>query len=95
MLIEMLVVMIGLSSFLSLCPPLIRSVDTACFTFPSGYLYTQSLAICSEERMEYVAENGESFTFNENGNVASAMTVHFTSKDMIVELGGGRLVERR
>ena len=45
--------------------------------------------------MEYVAENGESFTFNENGNAASAMTVHFNSNDMIVELGGGRLVERR
>ena len=95
MLIEICVVLVGMSFFLNLCPPLLQKTDSAYFTFSSGYLYTQSKAIADGEREEYRSENGEVITFNEAGNVAYPRTICFDHHEIVVELGGGRLVEHR
>ena len=45
-------------------------------------------------RNEYVSEDGQRVTFNEYGNVPYPRTLHFDHHDIIIELGGGRLVEK-
>lgn len=95
MLIEVCIVVISMTFFLNLCPPLVQHLDTSYFTFYSGYLYTQSRSLTDSVREEYVSENGDAITFNESGNVAYPRTIHFENHDVVVELGGGRLVEHR
>lgn len=95
MLAEICVIIASMALFLNLCPPLVQHMDTSYFTFYSGYLYTQSRALANSVREEYVSENGDTVTFNESGNVAYPRTIHFENHDVVVELGGGRLVEYR
>lgn len=95
MLAEVCIVIAGMAVFLNLCPPMVQKMDSSYFTFSAGYLHTQSIALTNSTREEYTSENGESVTFNESGNVASPRTVQFEHHEIVVELGGGRLVEHR
>lgn len=69
--------------------------------FPDQYLRIQSEAILTGESRTYEDEFNESLPeirFNQNGNVNQARTIPFgeagMTKEIIVELGGGRLVFR-
>lgn len=94
MLAEILIAVIGISLMSLMAPPISFTPDTAAYTFADGYLLAQSEAILYGERNEYVSEDGQTVSFNPNGNVAYPRTLHFRSKDIVVELGGGRLVEK-
>ena len=56
------------------------SIDKDYYAFASHYLFMQSEAL-------------KNISFNANGNINKAQTIHFeNNKDIVVELGGGRLV---
>ena len=93
MLVQLLVVVAGMSLLSLMVMPAGMNVDTAWHTFSSGYLLAQSESIRYEMRNEYVSEDGQRVTFNEYGNVPYPRTLHFDHHDIIIELGGGRLVE--
>ncbi len=59
-------------------------------SFPDEYLCVQSRAMLQSRPQQ--TENG--ITFNEHGNVNLARTLHYGAKQVIIELGGGRLVFR-
>lgn len=62
-------------------------------TFGDSYLQKQSTAIAKRERGEYNDEDA-SVSFNEKGNVSQAQTITKGSRQIVIELGGGRLVYR-
>jgi competence protein ComGC len=69
--------------------------------FPDQYLRIQSEAILTGETRDYedeISEGLPSIHFNQNGNINQARTIPFgtrgTVRQIIVELGGGRLVFR-
>lgn len=67
-------------------------------SFPDAYLQKQSEAIRRSERTAYLSEcpGVPDVTFNEKGNVSRAATLRLQNKsgEIIIELGGGRLVFR-
>ena len=76
---------------LTMCTlPLVQVHIPEYCTFPDAYLLAQSQAILESRSTE--TENG--ITFNEHGNVNLARTLHFGNREIVVELGGGRLVFR-
>jgi competence protein ComGC len=60
-------------------------------SFGDAYLEKQSSAICHREKTE-LEEDDISLSFNEKGNVNRAMTVQEGNQEIVIELGGGRLV---
>ena len=60
------------------------------YSFPANYLRKQSEAILESKEHQLIDEY--TISFNKNGNVNKAETLHFTQGDIVVELGGGRLV---
>ncbi|MGM9941107.1 MAG: hypothetical protein ACI32N_03860 [Bulleidia sp.] len=94
MLSELLIVITGISLLASMCGPLAVSVDTEYHTFSTGYLLAQSDALVHSMRSEFVSENGQRVSFNAMGNVPYPRTIHFENHDIVIELGGGRLVHR-
>ena len=94
MLVQLLLIVVGMGILGTMIPPIYVHVDTAWHTFSSGYLLAQSEAIRYEMRNEYVSEDGQRVTFNGAGYVPYPKTVHFDHHDIVIELGGGRLVEK-
>lgn len=96
MLSEMCIVIISLSLLCAICIPAHEFSEQAWYLFPSGYLVKQSEAIKTASYVEYDPEEGPSVIFNETGNVQQAKTVDLSEKErkIIIELGGGRLVQK-
>ena len=63
------------------------------YRFPYVYLLSQSQAMASSSTV-LLHTSVFSTSFNGSGNIRSAATVHFDSagKEIVAELGGGRLV---
>lgn len=96
LLTEMCIVLISLSLLCAICIPARTFNEDAWYLFPSGYLVAQSNAILLSDNVEYDPEEGPSVIFNANGNVQQAKTVNLGERDrrIIIELGGGRLVQK-
>ncbi len=89
-LIEMCLVIVLMSILFTIS--IKHSINTSYpyYQFPSKYLRVQSEAILEANHKELIDEYA--ISFNENGNVKKAQTLHFPQGDIVVELGGGRLV---
>ena len=94
MLLQMLIIVISMGMLGSLVPYNVIDIDTSWHTFASGYLLAQSEAIRYHSGNEFVSEDGQRMTFNASGNVPYPRTIHFAHYDIVIELGGGRLVEK-
>lgn len=75
--------------------------DCSYLAFSDQYLRQQSEAILKGERVvfKHAYENSlPEITFNEDGNISQARTLQFSHKgrqrEIVMELGGGRLVFR-
>ncbi len=94
-LVECCVVLVCVSVLSLLVIPIHSFSKDDYYLFSSNYLLKQSEAI--QEAKNVVYEYGETeIRFNEYGNVDQARTIRIENDDryFIVELGGGRLVER-
>ena len=94
MLLQMLIIVISMGMLGYLVPYNVIDIDTSWHTFASGYLLAQSEAIRYHSGNEFVSEDGQRMTFNASGNVPYPRTIHFAHHDIVIELGGGRLVEK-
>lgn len=94
---EMLAVIMILSFAMILFPMQKADTDMSEKSFLPDYLLAQSAAIASSERTE-LPHNAQypAVSFNEKGNVSRAMTFAFskTGREIVIELGGGRVVYR-
>lgn len=98
-LLEMCICMFCVSIIVSLSLSFTIQMNQDYYEFADAYLQKQSQAILYAENRTY--DNPaiqESISFNENGNVKHAQTLSFslgeTVRQIIIELGGGRLVFR-
>lgn len=92
MLIEVCVSMVIIVIMTLMYLPCTTFQETDSYTFGNHYLETQSHALA--ERETEVLEENPSIYFNAKGNVNKATTLHIGHQEIIVELGGGRLVYR-
>lgn len=89
-LLEMLIVISIISMIIMITFTNKISIDKDYYAFSSHYLLLQSEALRKSEKSFF---NDKNISFNANGNVNKAQTIHFeNNKDIVVELGGGRLV---
>lgn len=93
-LIEMCIVVLSLSTLTLVCLPSFELKNTAWYLFPSRYFHKQSESILNSEENEVECEDGYIIYFNDKGNVRSAKTITIGKRKIVVELGGGRLVEK-
>lgn len=91
---EMCAVLVIVSLFMNLCVPVSTGQISTFYQFPDAYLLKQSEALCRTESTVYEDDEGHVVYFNAAGNVKSAGTMHFRHRDIVVELGGGRIVIR-
>lgn len=63
------------------------------YRFPATYLRTQSEAIVESSPKSF--HDSYTVEFNENGNVKQARTLQFQQGNIVIELGGGRLVFKK
>lgn len=90
------VLIMSLLSFLFSCPK--RPEIDPVHIFPADYLLAQTQALAAGENrmLESRMASLPQISFNANGNVSKAMTLLLGSngKDIIIELGPGKLVFR-
>lgn len=93
---EMCIVLLGISTLIAICIPSHVFQEESWYLYPSAYLVKQSEAILTSSYQEYDPEVGPGVVFNETGNVQQAKTVDLFEADrkLIIELGGGRLVQK-
>ncbi len=90
-LLEMLIVLSIVCLFFTITLFHRTSIDEDYYSFSSKYLYLQSEAM---RKAEKVSLEDYDIYFNSKGNVNRAQTLSFSNfKKIIVELGGGRLVQ--
>jgi len=65
--------------------------DVQFYLFGDSYLEQQSTAICQRESISWDSGNF-SIGFNAKGNIGQAMTYNIDGHEIVLELGGGRLV---
>lgn len=94
-LVEMCIVILSLSSLTLVCLPAFELSNTEWYLFPSRYFHEQSKSILESEENEVEMEDGDVIHFNNKGNVRSAKTIRIGNRKIVVELGGGRLVEKQ
>ncbi len=92
-LLECCVVLACISTLSLLVVPLHEFTKTDWYLFPNMYWYYQSEAIKQSQRVNYQYQD-DWIHFNEIGNVSQAKTIHSDTCSIVIELGGGRLVER-
>lgn len=92
--IEMCMTLLLLSMLSAFFLPIVEWNNTDYYKFADDYLLKQSQAMCEGTYGEFHSDNGESVVFNDKGNVLSARTISFSGRkeQIVVELGGGRLV---
>jgi prepilin-type N-terminal cleavage/methylation domain-containing protein len=96
-LLEMLVVMACLSAMAMIAVPVTSWQYRDYTVWPYRYLEAQAEAIRKAETVEMKEEEGyegERITFDEKGYIPRAGTVRFHDREIVMELGGGRLVFR-
>ena len=94
-LVECCIVLVCISVFSLLILPIHSFSKDDWYLIPSNYLLNQSIAIRNSKKNVFEYED-EMIQFNETGNVSKAQTIHLEDDDryFVIELGGGRLVER-
>lgn len=94
MLAEMCIVLLGIGMLGALCIPVHEFSKSDYYGFADGYWHKQSDAIVHSESESYETKNGEEIYFNEKGNVNQAKTITkgHKKRQIVIELGGGRLV---
>ena len=86
-----LCIAVWILGILTLCTlPFVQPKIPEYCTFPDAYLSVQSQAILESSP----GKTKENIEFNEHGNVNLARTLRFGSREIIIELGTGRLVFR-
>lgn len=65
--------------------------DFQIYLFGDAYLEQQSAAICQRKSISWDSGN-IIIGFNEKGNIHQAMTYNIDDHEIVLELGGGRLV---
>lgn len=93
MLVECCIVLVTISVMTLLVIPSHEFSRNNKYLFQSDYLYHQSTAIKEAKHITFQWDK-IAVIFNENGNVNQAKTVDVNGKKIIIELGGGRLVEK-
>ena len=97
-LLEVCIVILAMSVLTLLFLPVREMEVSSFYTFPDAYLLAQSEAIRKAEKTMYYSDSPQvpDISFNEKGNVNKAMTLRFPDRaqEIIIELGGGRLVFR-
>lgn len=96
MLVECCIVLVAISIFVSAMIPIREFAKSEWYLFPSAYLRKQSEAILYSDRKKLQLPDFPDIEFNTHGNVSKAQTITFPNdkRKRIVELGGGRLVEK-
>jgi competence protein ComGC len=92
MLLEVCMTIMIISIMTLIFLPCCEFREAESYTFGDAYLETQSRAIAEQQPEEL--EREPYISFNEKGNVSQAMTLHLGNKEIVIELGGGRLVYR-
>lgn len=93
-LVEMCIVILSLSTLTLLCLPAHEMSHADWYLFPSIFWKKQSASILYCEENELETEDGFIVHFNAKGNVSQAKTISIGEKKIVVELGGGRLIEK-
>ena len=96
-LLEMMVVMACLSVMALIAIPAV-TFEADEMVWPYRYLAAQAEAIRNSESTEMEDEEGYAgacISFDEKGYIPQAGTIHFEKDDIVMELGGGRLVFRK
>lgn len=93
MLVECCIVLVAVSIMTLLVIPSHEFSKNNKYLFQSDYLYHQSNAIKEAKHTAFQWDT-IAVIFNENGNVNQAQTVEVNGKKIVIELGGGRLVEK-
>lgn len=93
MLVECCIVLVAVSVMTLLVIPSHEFSKNNKYLFQSDYLYHQSTAIKEAKHIIFQWDK-TAVIFNENGNVNQAKTVDVNGKKIVIELGGGRLVEK-
>lgn len=93
-LVEMCIVILSLSTLALICLPAHEFSQGEWYLFPSMYWNIQSQSILNSEERQIEVEDGYIVYFNEKGNVKQAKTLTIGERKIVVELGGGRLVEK-
>ena len=93
MLVECCIVLVAISVMTLLVIPSHEFSRNNKYLFQSDYLYHQSTAIKEAKHITFQWDK-IAVIFNENGNVNQAKTVDVNGKKIVIELGGGRLVEK-
>ena len=93
MLVECCIVLVAVSVMTLLVIPSHEFSKNNKYLFQSDYLYHQSTAIKEAKHITFQWDK-TAVIFNENGNVNQAKTVDVNGKKIVIELGGGRLVEK-
>jgi hypothetical protein len=93
---ELCIVLLGISSMTVLCLPSHEFQEEAYCRFGDEYLLKQSEAIVNSARTEYISGSHSVIIFNEHGNISRADTAVLGNRkrEIVMELGGGRLVFR-
>ena len=88
--------MVALSIFMLIMIPAHDFANSVWYVFPSAYFQEQSEAILYGQRKHFVYEDIAEIDMNANGNISHAQTIPFPhdKRKVILELGGGRLVEK-
>lgn len=93
-LVEMCIVMLSLSTLALICLPAHEFSQGEWYLFPSKYWKKQSDSILNGEDNQIESEDGHIIYFNQKGNVRQAKTLQIGNRKLVVELGGGRLLEK-
>ncbi len=95
-LVECCIVMVALSIFVLLAIPAHDFANRAWYLFPATYYKIQSEAILFGKRRHISYEDIAEIDINMHGNVKQAKTITFPNdkRKIVIELGGGRLVEK-
>ncbi len=92
-LLECCAVLVCISILSLVIVPLHEFSKTDWYLFSNDYWLYQSQAIKESQKVNYSYKDAE-IHFNEVGNVSKAQTIHDEKCSIVIELGGGRLVER-
>lgn len=89
LLVDTCIAMLAIAVMTMLYLPCTEFGDKEEYTFADAYLEVQSRAMAERQGQEL---GDGTLSFNEKGNVDRAMTVQKGNHDIVIELGGGRLV---
>lgn len=95
MLVEMCLILVSLSVLFLLSYTTYTFKNVGIFQFQSAYWLYQAQAIERADTTSYISAYTDPIQFNAKGNIQRARTVFFPQKNIVISLGGGRIVEKK